>query len=214
MSRMVDHTQDEDVVHPHHIEHAIRKAPKIGPTDLLVKDREARGMCTDLGEGSIQLVPKGKIQPGPLPGVPLLCGQEILLGRRAEAGSNHRVWGQISALMSSQSRPSSEAELARRSSRSSRCHGGSGMESASSRLDQIASAISSLSSAGNSITCRWISSLVMGGVYRIQRRFGTCHPAGPVCGRFGGIVTPWSAVSPFQSKARASTTSLARWPRW
>lgn len=77
---MVDHPQDEDVVYPHDVEHSIREAPEIGSTDLLVNDRGSCGMSTDLEEGAIQVIPKGKIQAGPLLGVPLLGTEEIPLG--------------------------------------------------------------------------------------------------------------------------------------
>lgn len=76
----MDHPQDEDVVHPYDIEHAIGEALEIGSTDLFVNDRERRGMSTDLDDGAIQVIPERKVQTRPLPGVPLLRREEIPLG--------------------------------------------------------------------------------------------------------------------------------------
>lgn len=79
MPGVVDHSQDEDVVQPHDVEHSIREAPEVGPADLLVNDRESCGMGTDLQQGPIQVIPEGKIQARPLLGVPLLGSEEIPL---------------------------------------------------------------------------------------------------------------------------------------
>src|SRR5215203_63321 len=161
MASLVDHSQNEEMVSPLHVEDAKWEVPEIGPSDFLLNDWKAFRMGTYVDERLVQFVAKREIQSLGSPGIPLLRALDVPFCRRAESSSDHRDRGQISALTSSQSRPSSVPMLARRSSNRSLCHEGSGLASGLSRLAQIASATSRRSSSCNSKTCRLISAIVI-----------------------------------------------------
>jgi hypothetical protein len=55
---MVDHSQNEDVAPPKHIENARGKALEIGATDGVVDNGEARGVNADLVQHMVQLIPE------------------------------------------------------------------------------------------------------------------------------------------------------------
>lgn len=126
MAGVVDHSQNEDVIFPLHVKDAKRELTEIGTADVLMNDGKTLRVSSDLEKDTIQIISKRKIQTFGLLGVPALGRQDIPFRRGAEPGWDHREVGQISALTSSQSRPSSAPALARRSSSKSLCHEGSG----------------------------------------------------------------------------------------
>lgn len=78
---MVNHSQNEGVIVPQHVEDPKGKLMEIGPADVLMDYGKALGIGPDLKEDAIQVVPKGEVQAVGFLGIPVLGRQDIPLRR-------------------------------------------------------------------------------------------------------------------------------------
>jgi hypothetical protein len=90
MTSVVNHTQNEDIVLPLHVEDAVGKALKIGAADFLVNQGVACRIGPNLDQQPIQVIPEREIETWSLKGIPLLRFQDVPLRDGTEPGSNHR----------------------------------------------------------------------------------------------------------------------------
>jgi hypothetical protein len=74
---VVDDSHNIHVVFPLHIENREGKAPEIGAANLLVDDRESRGVGSNQSQRPVKLISEREIQARRLSGVPMLCFEEI-----------------------------------------------------------------------------------------------------------------------------------------